>query len=147
MSDNETASGESIDDLSIGEIDKELAAIDEKLDTLPSDDFVDRVDLHQRHQALKARAAQLNTDADEQRSTADLQTEITSLKQRIAAIQGDMTDTSEQDSEGNIPGPHPSESDPSVMNQEIADGHGAPALVSRLNKLEGILASRGVDAD
>ena len=147
MSDNDTASSGSIDDLSIGEIDKELAAIDEKLDTLPSDDFVDRVDLHQRHLALKARAAQLNTDADDQRTTADLQTEVTSLKQRIAAIQGDMIDTAEQDSEGNIPGPHPSESDPGVMNQEIADGHGAPALVNRLNKLQGILASRGVDTD
>ena len=54
MSDNDTASGGSIDDLSIGEIDKELVAIDEKLDTLPADDFEDRVDLHQRHQALKA---------------------------------------------------------------------------------------------
>lgn len=147
MSDNDTPSSGSIDDLSIGEIDKELAAIDEKLDTLPSDDFVDRVDLHQRHLALKARAAQLNADADEQRSTADLQTEVTSLKQRIAAIQGDMIDTAEQDSEGNIPGPHPGESDPSVMNQEIADGHGAPALVNRLKKLQGILASRGVDTD
>ena len=133
--------------MSIGEIDKQLAAIDEKLDTLPADDFENRVDLHQRHQDLKARAAQLNSDADEQRSTADLQTEVTSLKQRIAAIQGDMVETAEQDSEGNIPGPHPGESDPGVMNQEIADGHGAPALVSRLSKLEGILASRGVDTD
>lgn len=147
MSDNDTASGGSIDDLSIGEIDKELVAIDEKLDTLPADDFEDRVDLHQRHQALKARAAQLNTDADEQRSTADLKAEVTSLRQRIAAIQGDMVDTAVQTSEGNITGPHPGESDPRVMNQEIADGEGAPALVSRLNKLERVLASRGIAAD
>jgi len=147
MSDNDTTSGGSIDDMSIGEIDKQLAAIDEKLDTLPADDFEDRVDLHQRHQDLKARAAQLNTDADAQRSTADLEAEVKSLKQRIAAIQGDTIDTAEQDGEGNIPGPNPAQSDPAVMNKEIEDGHGEPALVSRLNKLEGILASRGVNTD
>lgn len=147
MSDNDTSTGGPIDALSIGEIDRELAAIDEKLDTMPADDFEGRVELRQRHQALRARAAQLGTDADERRSTADLQTEIQSLRQRIAAIQGGMIDTAEQVGEGNIPGPDPSRTDPAAMNREIADGHGAPAMVSRLNKLEGILASRGVDAD
>ncbi len=147
MSDNDTSSDGPINDLSIGDIDRELAAIDEKLDTMPADDFEGRVELRQRHQALRARAAQLSTDADEQRSSADLQTEVKSLRQRIAAIQGGMIDTAEQDAEGNIPGPDPSRTDPGAMNREIADGHGAPAMVSRLNKLEGILASRGVDVD
>ncbi|MEA3501353.1 MAG: hypothetical protein U9R47_01150 [Actinomycetota bacterium] len=69
MSDTETGSTGSIDDLSIGEIDKELAEIDEKLHTMPEEDFEARVDLRTRHNALKTRAAHLGADADEQRST------------------------------------------------------------------------------
>jgi hypothetical protein len=88
MSDNDTGDHRSISDLSIGEIDRELVAIDEKLDTVPADDFGARVDLRTRREALRARAAQLNTDADEQRSSADIEIEIRSLEQRIAVISG-----------------------------------------------------------
>ena len=147
MSDNDTGSGGPIDDLSIGEVDKELAAIDEKLDTMPADDFEGRVDLRQRHHALRARAAQLHADADEQRSTADIQIEVQSLRQRIAVIQDEMIDSAEQGGEGNIPGPDQQDRSPGAMNRDIGDAQGAPEMVRRLDKLERILRERGVDDD
>jgi hypothetical protein len=145
MSDIDTGSNKPISDLSIGEIVRELADIDEKLETLPADDFATRVDLRQRHLDLKARAAQLNADADEQRSTEDLMTEIQSLNQRITEIQGEFVDTSEQDGEGNISGPYQAQRGPSEMNQEIADAHGAPEMVARRDKLEWIVRGRGIE--
>ena len=147
MSDNDTTSGGSIDDLSIGDIDKELAAIDEKLNTIPADDFSERVDLHERHLELRTRAAELNADADRQRSTGDIEIEIQSLRQRIAAVQGVMIDTAVQDSEGNVPGPDQKDRSSSTMNREIADARGVPAMENQLRKLEGILADRDVNTD
>jgi hypothetical protein len=145
MSDNETSSAGSIDDLTIEEIDRELVEIDEKLDTLPADDFGARVDLRTRHEALQARAAHLSAGADEQRSTEEIQIEVGSLKQRIAVIQGEMIDSAEQGGEGNVPGPDQTHRSPGAMNREIGDAQGAAALVRRLDKLEGILRERGAD--
>ncbi|MEA3501354.1 MAG: hypothetical protein U9R47_01155 [Actinomycetota bacterium] len=62
-------------------------------------------------------------------------------------IQGEMIDSAEQSGEGNIPGPDPMDRTPGAMNREIGDAQGAPAMVRRLDQLEGILAGRGVDAD
>lgn len=145
MSDNDTGDNRSISDLSIGEIDRELVAIDEKLDTVPADDFGVRVDLRTRREALRARAAQLNTDADEQRSSADIEIEIRSLEQRIAVISGEMIDSGEQGGEGNIPGPDQQHRSPSAMNREIGDAQGEPAMVRRRDDLKAILRSRDVD--
>jgi len=142
MSDNDTSSNRSMNEMSIGEIDEELAAIDEKLNTMPADDFSARVDLHERHLELRTRAAELNADADRQRSTGDIEVEIQSLRQRIAAVQDVMIETAVQGSEGNVPGPDQQNRSSSAMNQEIADARGVPALENRLRKLEGILADR-----
>jgi hypothetical protein len=147
MGDNDTGDNRSISDLSIGEIDRELVAIDEKLDTVPADDFGARVDLRTRREALRARAAQLSTDADEQRSSADIEIEIRSLEQRIAVISGEMIDSEEQGGEGNIPGPDQQHRSPSAMNREIGDAQGEPAMVRRLDDLKAILRSRDVDVD
>lgn len=147
MSDNDTGNSVSIDDLTIDEIDKELVEIDEKLSTLPADDFATRVDLRTRHEALQARAAHLNADADEQRSTEDIEIEIQSLEQRIAVIQGEMIDSAEQGGEGNIPGPDQKHRGPGALNREIGDAQGTPAMVRRMEKLKDILSSRGVDVD
>jgi len=147
MSDYDTSSSKSIDELSIGEIDKELAEIDEKLNTIPADDFSERVDLHERHLELRTRAAALNADADRQRSTGDIEIEIQSLRQRIAVVQGVMIETAVQDSEGNVAGPDQQDRSSSAMNREIADARGVPAMENRLRKLTRILADRGVNAD
>ena len=147
MTDNDTTKNGSIDNLTSGEIAKELAAIDEKLDTLPADDFAARVTLHQRHEDLRARAAHLAAEADDQRSTEDLQVEVKSLQQRLGRIQNEFIDVSEQSGEGNIPGPDSVHRGAAGLNTEIADAQNAPQLVARIGKLQGILRSRGVDSD
>lgn len=146
MSDTDTTDG-SIEDLSSGDIAKELAAIDEKLETLPADAFAERVTLHQRHEDLRARAAQLAEDADAQRSSADLQVEVQSLQQRLGRIQDEFIDVSEQSGEGNIPGPDSVHRSAAALNTEIADAQHAPQLVARIEKLQEILRGRGVDSD
>jgi hypothetical protein len=143
MRDNETGSAGSIDDLTIQEIDRELVEINEKLETLPADDFGARVDLRTRHEALQARAAHLSAGADEERSTENIQIEVGSLKQRIAVIQGEMIDAAEQGGEGNVPGPDQKHRNAGAMNRDIGDAQGAAALVRRLDKLEEILRKRG----
>ena len=147
MSDNDTTSNGPIDDLTSGEIAKELAAIDEKLETLPADDFAARVTLHQRHEDLRARAAHLAQDADAQRSTADLQIEIQSLQHRLGRIQDEFINVPEQSGEGNIPGPDLADRGAADLNREIANAQYAPQLISRIDKLQEILRSRGVDSD
>lgn len=146
MSDNNTTDG-SIEDLTSGEIAKELAAIDEKLDTLPADDFSERVTLHQRHEDLRARAAQLAEEADDQRSTKDLQIEVQSLQQRLGRIQGEFIDVSEQSGEGNIPGPDSVDRSAAGLNRDMANAQGAPQLVARIEKLQRIIQSRSTGSD
>lgn len=142
MSEYGTSSSKSIDELSIDEINKELVEIDEKLSTIPADRFSERVDLHERHLELRTRAAEVNADADRQRSTGDIEIEIQSLRQRIAAVQGVMIEAAVQSSEGNVPGPDQQHRSSSAMNREIADARGVPAMENRLEKLTGILADR-----
>lgn len=146
MSDNDNSTDASIDDLTSGEIAKELAAIDEKLDTLPADDFSERVTLHQRHEDLRARAAELAADADPHRSTQDLQVEIQSLQQRLGRIQDEFIDVSEQSGEGNIPGPDSVNRSAAALNRDIAGAQDAPQIVARIEKLQGIIQSRGSDS-
>ena len=146
MNDIDATDG-SIEDLSSGDIAKELAAIDEKLDTLPKDAFAERVTLHQRHEDLRARAAHLAEDADARRSTEDLQVEVRSLQQRLGRIQDEFVDVSEQSGEGNIPGPDSAHRGAAGLNTEIADAQHAPQLVARIEKLQGIIRGRGVDSD
>ena len=141
MSDNTTSDG-SIENLTSGEIAKELAAIDEKLDTLPADAFSERVTLHQRHEDLRARAAHLAEEADDQRSTQDLQIEVQSLQQRLGVIQDEFIDVSEQSGEGNIPGPDSVDRGAAGLNRDVAQAQGAPQLVARIDKLQRIIASR-----
>jgi len=145
MSDNNTTEG-SIEGLSSGEIAKELAAIDEKLDTLPADDFSARVTLHQRHEDLRARAAQLAEDADYQRSTQDLQLEVQSLQQRLGRIQDEFIDVSEQSGEGNIPGPDSVHRSAAGLNRDMADAQDAPQMVARISKLQRIISSRDTES-
>jgi len=142
MSDSTIDHGTSIDALSIEEIDRELVDINEKLETLPADEFASRVALHQRHLELKARAAELNADAGEQRTTEDLEAEVRSLDERISAIQHEFIDTPEQDGDGNITGPYERKRGPSKMNQEISEAAGATELIARREKLQKILSDR-----
>jgi DNA repair exonuclease SbcCD ATPase subunit len=146
MSDNDTTNDGSIDNLTSGEIAKELAAIDEKLDTLPADDFSERVTLHQRHEDLRARAAQLAEDADDQRSTQDLQVEVQSLQQRLGRIQDELIDVPEQTGEGNIPGPDSVHRSAAGLNRDMADAQDAPQMVARINKLQRIISSRDAES-
>jgi len=146
MSDTDTG-GSPIDALSIGEIDRELVEIDERLDTLPADDFEARVTLRQRRLDLKARAAHLSAGADEQRTTEDLMTEIRSLNQRIGAIQDAFVESADQDGESSISGSYHGQQGPSAMNREIADAQGARELVARRDKLEAIVRGRDAGAD
>lgn len=147
MSDNDTTNGGSIENLTSGEIARELSSIDEKLDTLPADDFSERVTLHQRHEDLRARAAQLAADADYQRSTQDLQVEIQSLQQRVGRIQDEFIDVSEQSGEGNIPGPGSVDRSAAGLNRDMANAQDAPQIVARINKLQRIIASRSTDSE
>jgi hypothetical protein len=142
MSTTDTADDGSIQNLTAGEIAKELAAIDEKLDTLPADDFSQRVTLHQRHEDLRARAAQLAAEADYGRSTQDLQLEIQSLQQRLHKIQGEFIDVAEQSGEGNIPGPDSVDASAAGLNRDMAQAQDAPQVVARIEKLQGIIDSR-----
>jgi hypothetical protein len=142
MSDNDNSNDGSIENLTPGDIAKELAAIDEKLDTLPADDFAERVTLHQRHEDLRARAAQLAEEADDQRPTQDIQAEVQSLQQRLRRIQGEFIDVPEQSGEGNIPGPDSVDRSAASLNRDMANAQDAPKIVARIEKLQRIIQSR-----
>ena len=127
----------------MGDVDhifEELMQIRKQLDGLPADAAEERARLEQRREELHEAAAG-QADAADERPTKDIETELTSLKERLEAIEASEIDIVKQHGGSALEasrGPQTMD-----LNRQIEAGRGADQLRERIRQLEGVLDGRG----
>ena len=130
------------------DINRRLDEIQRQLWSLAPDEFEARYSLQRERDLLRARV-RVGGDADSDRSTEDLESELAARRVVLAGIEESMVNTAGLsggggESTGSFEGPGYG----LKMNTEILDSSGARQLVQRIAKLETILAERrGTEAE
>ena len=127
----------------MGDVDhifEELIQIRKQLDGLPADAAEERARLEQRREELHEAAAG-QADAADERPIKDIETELTSLKERLEAIEASEIDIVTQHGGSALE----ASSGPQTMdiNRQIEAGRGADQLRERIRQLEGVLDGLG----
>ncbi len=117
----------------LGDLVKELAAVQDELLALDDDAFARRHELLKRQDELREQVAGLQVDPDVGRSRADLEAELEALRERLEAIRAQRIDPVVQagggDSGwGNIGA--------SQINRGIVDAQGGEAIKERIAQIE-----------
>ena len=108
---------------------------------LGTDDFSRRFELQKQQDELRREVAQFHEDADEGRSTAELEAELEARRAQLKSIKKQRIDVVMQSGGGSHGGdmgaigiPH--------LNRSIESAQGAGAIKERIAKLEQVLAER-----
>jgi hypothetical protein len=124
---------------SVEDVARRLAAIIDELALLPDGPSPERFHLLQERYALRDEAAQLTLDADAERSTESLETELVSLKGRrrslVNATGGYVTGGS-GDSAGRTGAAFTS------IRGQVGSAGGVEQLTVRISRIEDVLAAR-----
>ena len=128
----------------VGDITAQLAAIQRKLLDLPDDAFSERYELRKRQDELRLEAKQFAADLDKGRPTDDLVSELTSLRVRMRAIEGQRIDLVMQAGSGGASSSEMGNLGGVAINRGIDEAMGLPGIKARIGLLKGILANRGV---
>jgi len=132
--------GEPMQDLDA--VNRELAEVVDALNSTPSDDFATRHALRTRQDALRDLAAGFRVDADEQRSTEDLQRELAARESQLEAIYGAGVDMVTQAGGGSGTGGSYTSAAEGGMNKQVRAAAGAAEVTVRIARLREILAVR-----
>jgi hypothetical protein len=132
-----------MDDL--GDLTRRLADVQIQLWDLPDDAFAERFELMEKQTALRAEAAQYATQLDDGRATEDLLVELGSLRQKLAAIEGERIDLVYQAGSGGSSSGEMGNLGGVAINKGIEDAMGLPKIKDRIGIIKGILTDRGVD--
>jgi len=124
-------------------INRRLAEIDEELWSLGPGDYSSRYQLHVERDRLRDRVRG-SSDADIDRSTEDLLSELDARRKSLKAIQESLVSSAGMsggggEGAGSFDGP----ADGVKLNTEIVAATGAKELAERVAKLETILTERG----
>ncbi len=111
----------------------EMSEISSKLYELPADAYEERATLESRREELRAKAASLADSIGDERSTAEIKTELHSLEERLEAIEGSRIDVVGQHGGSGLE--ISAASDAIGINQQIEAGGGADELRSRIGQL------------
>ena len=118
----------------------ELSEISLKLRDLPADAYDERAGLETRRNELRSLAASLRTGIGDRRPTAEVKTELRSLRDRLHQIEGSGIDVVRQHGGSGL---EISEAwDSFEINRQIEKGGGADELRERIKQLEKVLAER-----
>lgn len=123
-------------------VNRELAEVVDALNATPVDDFAARHALRTRQDALRERAAHFRVDADEQRSTEDLRRELAAREAQITELYGAAMEQVSQSAGGGPGGGAMTASGEGGLVEKGREAMGAPAIRSRIFRLQEILASR-----
>ncbi len=115
----------------------EIAAVQRRLDEVPSDSFLKRIDLRDRLNELRAEAAALCMGAEPEGPSGELLARLANLKRRRAEARGARSNAVKQ---GSLFFTTP-------LNREIDRGLGVADLDEQTAALEQILSDRGVEPD
>jgi hypothetical protein len=124
---------------------RELAEVNEKIWALPDDAFAEKYELFNRRDTLREQASELAVDADKERSTAELLSELSGLRSKLGQIEGQKIDLVTQ-AGGGAPGASNMTNLGGVsLNVQMMEASGAGRLKSRIGVVKGVLTDRGVD--
>lgn len=122
---------------------RELSEVQDRLNALPEDAFAERYELRSRQAELRDRAASFRVDFDAERSTADLLSELSGLRSRLAVIEGQRIDmVSQAGGAGGMTGAMTPEEG---LNRRMDEAAGGGEIRSRIGRIKGILIDRGAE--
>ena len=129
----------------ISSLTKELADVDEQLRALPDDAFADKYALLKRQDELRERAAQFAVDADKERSTEALLSELSGLRSQLAQLDGQKIDLVVQAGGGAVGMSNMGNLGGVALNARMTDASGASRIQARIGVIKGVLTDRDVE--
>ncbi len=122
---------------------RELSEVQDRLIALPEDAFAERYELRCHQDELRDQMASFRVDFDAERSTDDLLAELSGLRSRLTAIEGQRIDmVSQAGGSGGMTGAMTPEEG---LNRKMDEAAGAGEIRSRIGRIKGILIDRGVE--
>jgi hypothetical protein len=129
----------------VTELIRELAEVNEKIWALPDDAFAEKYELLNRRDTLREQAARFAVDADKERSTAELLSELSGLRSQLGEIERQRIDLVTQ-AGGGAPGASNMTNLGGVsLNAQMMEASGVGRIQSRIGVIKGVLADRGVE--
>lgn len=116
---------------------QQILKVQQRLHDLPSDAFLERVELGDHLNELRAEAGELRSGTDVEGATAELLARLANLRKQRVAVKRSRVDVVKQGALGFTPG----------LNRDIEKGLGLKGLDEQIAELEQILSDRGVDLD
>lgn len=122
----------------LGEVLRRLSEVQDELLALPDDAFAERYALQQRRDELRAAAAEHSEDWDSERPSADLRSELRSLRHRLRDLDAQRINLVGQAGSDQMSGLGGVQ-----LNTAISAGLGAASVQARISRIEGVLLDRG----
>lgn len=130
----------------VDELIRELGEVQDRLIALPDDAFAERFELLRRQDELRERAAAHTAGVDNERPTEDLLAELAALRKRRDSLESQHINVMLQASNVDAAG-FSGHADAAQMNRRMDDAQGMAQIVSRIGRLKGVLADRGIEID
>lgn len=127
------------------ELIRELAEVNQEIWALPDDAFAEKYELLKKRDSLRERAAEYAVDADKERSTADLLSELSGLRFQLDQIEKQKIDLVTQAGGGASGASNMTNLGGVLLNAKIMEASGAGRLQSRIGVIKGVLIDRDVD--
>ena len=129
----------------VTELIRELAEVNEKIWALPDDAFAEKYELLNRRDTLREQAATFAVDADKERSTAELLSELSGLRSQLGQIEGQKIDLVTQAGGGATGASNMTNLGGVSLNAQMMEASEAGRIQSRIGVIKGVLTDRGVD--
>ena len=124
---------------------RELAEVNKQIWVLPDDAFAEKYELQTRRDALRKRAAQFAVDADKERSTEVLLSELSGLRTQLTQLEGQRIDLVTQAGGGATGTSNMGNLGGVSLNAQMAEASGANRIQARIGVIKGVLADRDVE--
>jgi hypothetical protein len=129
----------------LSNVTRELAHVEEQLRALPDDAFADKFELLKKQDILRERAAQFAVDADKERSTEVLLSELSGLRSQLAQLDGQKIDLVTQAGGGAVGMSNMGNLGGVSLNAQMTEATGAGRIQARIGVIKGVLTDRGVE--
>lgn len=132
----------------LDELVREMATLQQRLDDLPRDAFLERVEIKDRLTQLRAEAAGLRSGASSDVTTRRLQDRLASLRRQRDEVERSQIDVVKQAgtlTAGIAGTTH--QGDATRLNRQIRAGRGLPEIEAQIASIKRQLRNRGVDPD
>jgi len=131
------------EELTLEELNRRLAAIQDRLLELADDDFAEKFQLQKERDRLRDLAGRFAQDRDARRSTEELVAELEARRSALEAFRKQMTEGAKFASAGLTPGAWEGPADSTAINEAMKGAHDVEELMRRIAELEEVLVSRG----